>query len=346
MNEEMILEMKRYIISRLAGREAQAYYDEFIRKFDKPSNREIENTKVIQVLRRMLFEIPDRFIFIREPNSIFYRSRLIQMDAESIVNSGISVEGIGGDTQFTGFDCYDSKEPPVGIPGSGRNNLKGVSYLYVADDSYTACAETRPKPGHLISVARFQNIKPLKIFNFSDDVEIPDINAESLEDVTTVRLITNILFQFTIPVVSNKEKEYYPSQYISDFIRKNGYDGICYMSAFSSGRCYTLFNCGESYIEFLDSEMVLHRVPEYHIYRLNSEEKIVPPKGFYDDANPSFGDFKDMKRKIAGIIQKANRVEGSTLEKDKSLYCNTPNQGSESDGQTPHGNPGPDSPEH
>ena len=255
----------------------------------------------------MLIEMENIFTFTVEQDKILYRSREVSEAELNNPHSSISAETIDGNITFNGFDKFDSKEPPLSTGAAGRNNLEGVSYLYVADDPYTACAEIRPKVHAVISLGQFKALKQLNLFNFSDDVTIPNFDDYSIEDISEIRTITRILFQFTKPVYN--PKNYLPSQYISDFIRKNGYDGIAYRSMFSSGRCYTLFNCGESYIKFIKSELVLSRVPEYHIYLLNDGVKLHPPEGFDDEINPSTKTISDQKYNLCQQIKRTKDKE-------------------------------------
>ena len=86
------------------------------------------------------------------------------------------------------------------------------------------------------------------------------------------------MYQFSIPVAD--ETEYFPSQYISDLVRKHGFDGIRYKSMNSMGNCYTIFNCCEENIKFCSSEIVLAQAPKYSIYSLNRSKIIEPPVDF------------------------------------------------------------------
>ena len=66
------------------------------------------------------------------------------------------------------------------------------------------------------------------------------------------------------------------SQYISDFIRKYGYDGICYRSSMTFNKNYTIFNCGENNIEFVESELIVNYGMTFDLHKVNDASKVLP----------------------------------------------------------------------
>lgn len=79
--------------------------------------------------------------------------------------------GIGrlSNDKFSGYNEINSRETILGISGVGRNNLAGVSYLYVASNESTACMEVKSQFGDLISLATFEILEPLFVIDFSRD---------------------------------------------------------------------------------------------------------------------------------------------------------------------------------
>lgn len=63
------------------------------------------------------------------PGEKYYRARIIRPEDYGKVETGI---GRSSDDKFSGYNEINSREPILGISGVGRNNLAGVSYLYVA----------------------------------------------------------------------------------------------------------------------------------------------------------------------------------------------------------------------
>ena len=173
--------------------------------------------------------------------------------------------------QISGYDSYDSKEPPITISGAARNNIQGSSYLYLAEDEYTACAEIRPHNFDIISLAKFRIKNDLKMFDLT-----VDSNFNQYDDpksmILATKLISGIMSAFYLPVAN--DKEYMMSQYISDFIRKYGYDCICYLSSMTFNKNYTIFSCGENNIEFISSELVENYRTNFELYKINDSSKV------------------------------------------------------------------------
>ena len=96
----------------------------------------------------------------------YYRARIINPkdDGNSKTGLGKTIDG-----KFKGYNDMNSREPLLGIGGEGRNNISGVSYLYMASNPETACMEVKSQFADLISLATFELREPLKIIVFSDD---------------------------------------------------------------------------------------------------------------------------------------------------------------------------------
>ena len=74
-----------------------------------------------------------------------------------------------------------------------------------------------------ISVAEFKVCRSLVILDFSENQNVHSLTSDD-DNVSIAKLITNVMYEFC-SVVSNSEK-YTVTQYISDYIRKHGIDGI------------------------------------------------------------------------------------------------------------------------
>lgn len=271
-------------------------YEEFLSMFNNPNNRNLENSTVMMALRKLLLDRSTSFVIQLKPETVLYRGRLLDERKLNDPKTSYSVEMIHGKKHFYGLDEYDSKEPPIGISPAQRNNVRGASYLYLTEDKYTACAEIRPAISSLISLATFKTLKPLRIFDFASDkpVKISMPTGNKLVDLP--KLISRIMYQFSVPVLD--DKDYYPSQYIADYVRKHGFDGIRYRSMNSQGFCITLFNCSEDRVKFCSSEIVLARAPKYAIYCLNDNSVIPVPDEFDDFYNIPEETIEYMKNEV------------------------------------------------
>ena len=234
------------------------------------NNKKIEETDLIIKLKQLLNESINEYdtppaIDLPPSDKYYYRARIIDdlLDSEDM---GIEFS----DTKIlSGYNKYESKEPPIGISSHGRNNYMGSSYLYLSDDIYTACAEIIPDPISFISLAKFRITERLRIVDFSKEYSY----AENESDFSIDYLMWLLMYIFSNRVNNNYEKRYYATQYISDLIRKYGFDGLCYNSSMASGKNYTIFNCNEKNVAFISSDVLMVDETDYNIYDFNTLEK-------------------------------------------------------------------------
>lgn len=264
---------------------AREAYDEFISALQEKDNRKIENTLVVKALNILLRPETKAFkIKLEKDYDELYRSRKLPYERLSDETSGISFISDRNNLNnyyMTGYDCYGSKEAPLTKSPDGRNNINGVSYLYLAKDEYTACAETRPDDKSLLSVAQFKILQPLLLIDFSKDYVLPEFDElKSQYDISPARLLTSIMCQFSHPITNSDD--YYASQYIADYIRKFRVDGIAYRSSCTNGINYTIFNSGNTYIQFVSSKIVNVMCRRYEIVDLNSKKLIKLNPDFFE----------------------------------------------------------------
>jgi hypothetical protein len=163
-----------------------------------------------------------------EKPKVWYRSR-IEKDGHAI-----PIEEMGA--------------PPAKFASSGRANPVGIPYLYLGSTVKTAICEVRAQPGEIVSVAEF-SLKP--------DLNIVDLRAPRTlispfleEDEGSIALLRgDIDFleilgkELATPVVPDGAAiNYIPSQFLCEFIKKCGYDGVAYSSSLSSGMNIALFS--------------------------------------------------------------------------------------------------------
>ena len=212
----------------------------------------------------------DSFIRKLEKGSTYYRARIIEPADDANIEKGI---GRTYDNKFIGYNEVNSREPMIGISGEGRNNTTGSSYLYMASNPETACMEIKSQFGSLLSLAKFETIEELTIFDFSTE------KTFQREDSRVHNLSLGVFFsllmgQYTTPV--SNSKEYKATQIISDYLRKTGIDGIAYKSFLSPGGVnYTIFNCHPSKIKFCDSRVLIHKQANHSFWDFNNKSEIL-----------------------------------------------------------------------
>ena len=129
----------------------------------------------------------------------------------------------------------------------GRANPRFISYLYVAREKYTAVAECKPYMGEKISIATYKVKIPLDIFDIST-------RRNCWEDATYADILNNFLsMKFSSPL-RDGSKDYIATQYIAEYIKKLGFDGVCFSSSLhKGGKNITLYS--DKKVEFEKSEV-------------------------------------------------------------------------------------------
>lgn len=147
----------------------------------------------------------------------------------------------------TPFAADEMGAPPKMLAGQGRANPAGIPYLYLASNRETAVAEVRPHPGETVCLAKFKTPGELKIADLRnprasispfavDDSDLPALRGD-------VEFLENLGAELTRPVVPTAAAiNYIPSQYLCEFIKKQGFNGVVYASSIESGMNLALFN--------------------------------------------------------------------------------------------------------
>ncbi len=137
--------------------------------------------------------------------------------------------------------------PPKRKTSHGRANPAGIPYLYLGSRAETAASEIRPHTGEVACVARFAipDIRavdlrfPRKLvspFILTDATEIGQLRAD-------LPFLERLGDELTRPVLPQGAAiDYIPSQYLCEFIKISGFDGVVYRSSVSDGFNLALFN--------------------------------------------------------------------------------------------------------
>ncbi len=146
---------------------------------------------------------------------------------------------------------YDKKQmgaPPEFLATHGRANPAGIPYLYLASTPLTAISEIRPHTGEKISVGEFVIPEGLKFVDLRQPRKtVSPFILDDENDVATLR--GDIMFlerlgeELTRPVLPKAAAiDYIPSQFLCEFAKKCGFDGVVYRSSVGEGMNIALFN--------------------------------------------------------------------------------------------------------
>lgn len=140
----------------------------------------------------------------------------------------------------------DLKEPKPDRASDGRMSPSGVSCLYISNDAEGAMAEIRASRHDDIAIMEMKPTKELRILDLSRVAEISpfDETVDCKELASNLENLKQIKEALIKPMRSTDNViEYIPTQYIADFARSIGFDGIGYNSVLhenSEGPAYNI----------------------------------------------------------------------------------------------------------
>ncbi|MDB1145028.1 MAG: RES family NAD+ phosphorylase [Alcaligenaceae bacterium] len=168
-----------------------------------------------------------------------------------------------------GFKCEEMGKPPNHLAPSGRANPEGISYLYVADSEETVMHETRATRFDYITIGEFQLKEDLKILNLLNQKSDPMYwsEMEELENyLIYIPFIETLQRELSLPMrKADNRLEYIPTQYITEFIKNLGFDGIAYQSSLNAG--------GYNLAIFSDQKLTCCKTNIYEIKNIHSNYK-------------------------------------------------------------------------
>lgn len=169
----------------------------------------------------------------------------------------------GNEGAFYGFDESGSDAPAAQYVGDGRANAKYISFLYTAFDVETAIMEVVPKIEQPISVAEIEVSRDIKVFDFS--------SYHKGEEGIGMKLVS-LSRLFSLPNY-NDESEYLPTQYLCEYIRELGFEGVCFNSSVNSNhKNLVIFDCENATKPYIINGSKVYKVSEQKI----KYEQILP----------------------------------------------------------------------
>jgi hypothetical protein len=145
------------------------------------------------------------------------------------------------------YSLVDMGPPSREHARSGRANPSGIPYLYVASDVDTAIHELRPHPNDLVCVATYVTDQKLHLADLRDPKR--SVSPFKIDEDDLVRYYGHIPYlsrlgeELSQPVSPRfADLAYLPSQYLSEFIKLCGFDGIIYRSSMGAGTNFAFFS--------------------------------------------------------------------------------------------------------
>ena len=148
---------------------------------------------------------------------------------------------------FTTREMGCPPTPELATPG--RANPNGISYLYLCCDDQTPFYEVRPYYLDRVDIGEFLIQEDnIKIVDFTEKVNLFKVFYDEGEDVFKQKVKRRVLFDIISKDLSrplrsfDTELEYVPTQYICEFFKDRGADGIKFMSSVrDAGKNVVLF---------------------------------------------------------------------------------------------------------
>lgn len=174
-----------------------------------------------------------------------------------------------------GTEAWQKKQmgaPPREKASGGRVNPAGLSFLYLAEDKETAIFEIRAGIYEFLTIGEFKfkkGIKDIELINFTKlDKLSPFLLSYSNAKLEFIKYAINIKHLKKISEEIAKpmrrqdgEFDYLPTQYICDFVKSCGYDGVKYESTMNENK-YNLAVFDEALLK-------CNKVKSYRISSLN-----------------------------------------------------------------------------
>jgi hypothetical protein len=165
-----------------------------------------------------------------------------------------SIEFDEGDEQPCPISPLEMGAPPKQLAKAGRLNSEGIPFLYLATKIDTAVSEVRPWIGSELTIGFFKILSDLRIVDTSNDKpkyffslyefvnpngQDFDIRKRPIDSYTSAEkeeyIWGDINSAFSRPISpSDSPLKYLPTQYLSEKLKTEGYDGIAYKSSLSS----------------------------------------------------------------------------------------------------------------
>lgn len=220
-----------------AGEDLQLQWDMFSDEI-KNRNRFFIGEKIDTDRLENVFE---RLVIYYPPDTSFYRARIFE--------NLLPIAEMG--------------KPPSDCTTPGRANPVGIPYLYVSDSKETTLYETRVALHEGLTVGKFITKEPLNVVSLKNiaeygPFEILDRGFEIEEFVLVRPYLQRLEQELSKPVRKlDVHLDYLPTEYLCEFIKSLGFDGVEYKSAMNSnGYNLAIFNDGK--LECVDA--VFHRV--------------------------------------------------------------------------------------
>lgn len=136
-------------------------------------------------------------------------------------------------------------KPPAKIASPGRANPKGIPYLYLSNDVKTTMYEVRASLYDYVTVAEFRLSEEIKVTSLRNMNQVSPFQITDINVYLQYKRFINLLEADLMKPLRKQDTDldYIPTQYLCEFIKSLGFDGVEYGSSLNpEGFNIALFN--------------------------------------------------------------------------------------------------------
>lgn len=181
--------------------------------------------------------------YLRNVNRFHYKYINLEIlegilrETETIIPEGRKFyrSRVSNEKGIKGFARNEMGAPPDDVASPGRANSKGQSCLYLSNNRKTTIKEIRAHAFDYVTIATFKTNRELRVLDLSSITHSSPFYAGAnkiayLINEGHLRKIENDMAK---PMSRwDSDLDYLPTQFISDFAKYLGYDGVKYFSTF------------------------------------------------------------------------------------------------------------------
>ena len=127
---------------------------------------------------------------------------------------------------YFGYDAEESFVPPAKVTKGMRANYRYIPYLYCASDPYISLVEVRPRLSADVSIATIVANEDLILLDFTIKTKPKKMTSPK------ENLFSDLSKLYSAPIADEDDTfDYIPTQYIAEYTKNLGYDGIAFTSS-------------------------------------------------------------------------------------------------------------------
>lgn len=245
-SEPVVLEYLCNEVNTTTVQNLSSTWELFVHEIKSSNRFHLTNKIDLNVIKKLLSYHERKY----KRGKIFYRARI--SDKQGFPNSLMG-------------------NPPATLTKPGRANPAGISYLYLSEGVSTTLYETRATLYDFITIGEFTLVEDMVVVNLRE-THIYDTLYVAEEEGRLEHFMMHLPFlclleqELSKPLRrSDNELDYLPTQYLTEFIKSLGYDGVEYKSSLNpdgyniAAFTPSKFVCKKSYVKEVHEITFQHR---------------------------------------------------------------------------------------